>query len=101
MPLFVLSEVDFFNCLILGFPVTADLLRKEARIYNEKHNIRNGWIPKTKWYYGFLHRHPDISLRTPQYISHKKQCVKESDIREWYAKVSREKYASFQVAMVL
>lgn len=38
-------------------------------------------------YYGFLKRHHDVSLRTPEYISSKKRSVTENDVREWYEKV--------------
>lgn len=50
----------------------------------------NGWQPGDKWYHGFLSRNPDLSLRTPQYISSKKRSTTESEVREWYKKVNKK-----------
>lgn len=76
-----------FEAARTGFPVTPQLLKHEALKYNDENEIVDGWQPGDKWYYGFLHRNPDISLRTPQYISAKKRAMTEPEIREWYQKV--------------
>lgn len=64
------------------------MLKSEAHYYNEKHGLFDSWEPGDKWYYGFSHRHPDISLRTPQYISMKKLQTTEPELRQWYEKVN-------------
>ncbi|XP_055303246.1 uncharacterized protein LOC129568930 [Sitodiplosis mosellana] len=71
-----------------GFPITPQLLKNEAHKYNEEYGSVDGWQPGDKWYYGFLHRNPDISLRTPQHISVNKNPTTETEVREWYQKIN-------------
>lgn len=71
----------------VGFPITAAILIAEASKYNEEREIVDGWVPGKKWYYGFLKRHNDISLRTPQYLPVKKTSTTEEQLRNWYSNV--------------
>lgn len=70
----------------LGFPITPAKLIAEARSYNTKHGINDGWQPGYKWYKGFIRRQ-SISLRTPQSLSREKRNIKEPDIRLWFDEV--------------
>lgn len=75
------------NYISIGFPITPSLLMAEAKKFNDNYNISNGWIPVSKWYYGFLERHKDLSLRTPQYMPARKCTTTEAQLREWFSKV--------------
>lgn len=74
-----------FN-IFKGFPITPAILIAEANSYNEHHGIVDGWTPGPKWYYGFIKRNNEISLRTPQYMPAKKRKITEEQLREWFSK---------------
>lgn len=84
-----LIHIVEYLCL-LGFPITQDVLRLEAKKFNTANAVVDGWSPGKKWYYGFLKRHSDVSIRTPQYISAKKRDITASNIRAWYTSVSQK-----------
>lgn len=72
----------------IGFPVSRAKLVNEASKYNEEKHVVDGWIPGFKWYTGFMNRHADLSLRSPQTISRRKTEITEAVLRKWFVSVS-------------
>lgn len=68
--------------------MTASKLILEAKKYNIENGVVDGWIPGYKWYKGYLNRHPQVSLRTPQSISRQKRGINETQLRKWFKDVS-------------
>jgi hypothetical protein len=74
-----------------GFPVTkTDLLISVHQIskdMNMTHLFPNG-RPGNKWLSLFLKRHPEVSDRTVEKLSHVRASVSEDMIRNWHAEVT-------------
>lgn len=75
-----------------GFPVTQEQLlnsvkwlvldlKKETPFTKDK--------PGRHWYEGFYHRHPELSIRKPQYFSYSRAAVTEEGLRSWFAEVKK------------
>lgn len=77
----------------LGFPVTKIQLLDSVEILIKKLHRPNAFTngrPGRHWYEAFLRRHPEVTLRTSQNLTHSRSSVSEADIRNWFSTV--EKY---------
>ncbi|XP_055707130.1 uncharacterized protein LOC129804093 isoform X1 [Phlebotomus papatasi] len=78
-----------------GQTVTKDHLLESVEMLckaTKKSTGHNSYRPGRKWYTSFLHRHPRISERISQNLSHTKDTVTKEDIIQWHTKV--EEYLS-------
>lgn len=74
-----------------GFPVTKfDLLISVQQIAKDMNltNLFPNGKPGNKWLALFLKRHPDVSERTVEKLSHVRAIVDEKQIRSWFDEVS-------------
>lgn len=71
-----------------GFPISKDIfLSSASKLAKElKKNFKNN-MPGRKWYEGFLRRHPELSLRTPQNLTMSRASVKKIQIRRRFIEV--------------
>jgi len=53
---------------------------------NEDLPFKTG-LPSNTWYYRFLDRHPEISLRSPIILSADRAAVQEVAVRDWFSKL--------------
>lgn len=76
------------NLAKCGFPQKpTDLLNTVQKIIleeNRKTPFKDG-LPGKTWYYGFLKRHPELSLRTPEGLSKGRAIVTEESVRKWFS----------------
>lgn len=76
---------------VRGFPITKfDLLISVQQIVKQmklEHLFPNG-KPGYKWLQLFLKRHPDVSNRTVEKLSHVRANVSEEFIRNWFKEVT-------------
>uniref|UniRef100_A0A1B0CYG9 Uncharacterized protein n=1 Tax=Phlebotomus papatasi TaxID=29031 RepID=A0A1B0CYG9_PHLPP len=72
-----------------GQPVTKDHLLESVEMLCRATNKPTGhdsYRPGRKWYRSFLRRHPRISVRISQNLSHTRATVTKEDIMQWYTK---------------
>ena len=83
-----------FDLARKGFPRKKDDLRSAVGEYMKKFSGRKNpfvdGIPGRKWYTGFLNRHPEISVRTSEFVSKASAVVSEKDIRGWFRAIKEE-----------
>lgn len=76
--------LDMARC---GFPIfKKDLLESVSKIVRDsgiKNPFKDG-MPGDTWYYAFLRRHPDVSVREPEGINNARAAVTETRIRCWF-----------------
>ncbi|XP_062541699.1 uncharacterized protein LOC134209705 [Armigeres subalbatus] len=73
-----------------GFPITRKGLASKVAAYLRKHprdNLSRNYVPGRKWLEGFMRRHPQLTLRTPEGITSASAKVSEQDIRKWFKTV--------------
>ena len=71
----------------MGIPVTKYDLLSAVETYVTSSNKNTPFIanrPGRHWYEGFKRRHPEITIRTPQHLSHKKAEVTREDLQDWF-----------------
>lgn len=76
-----------FDRAKMGLPVTKDDLIDAVGTYVSSTNKPNPFIanrPGRHWYEGFKRRHPDLTIRTPQHLSHKRADVTQEDLQDWF-----------------
>lgn len=85
------EEQTLVNWLInlakCGFPQKpTDLLNTVQKIIRDdkRKNPFKDELPGKSWYYGFLKRHPELSLRTPEGLSKGRAIVTEESVRKWF-----------------
>lgn len=70
-----------------GFPTTKCQLLASVGHYleltNEPNNFKNN-VPSSKWYYGFLKRHPELTSRSAQNLTPSP----ENKIRRWHKEIA-------------
>lgn len=75
-----------------GFPVTKFLLVTSVASLIEKlkrpNPFKNG-VPGRSWYEGFRRRHPEISSRIDQNLTHSRASVTEGELRNWFDEIRR------------
>ena len=80
-------EQWIFDRAKMGIPVTKDDLLSAVETYVTSSNKNTPFIanrPGRHWYEGFKRRHPDITIRTPQHLSHKRAEVTREDLQDWF-----------------
>lgn len=76
-----------FDRAKMGLPVSKDDLIDAVETYLSSTNKPNPFIanrPGRHWYEGFKRRHPDLTIRTPQHLSHKRADVTQEDLQDWF-----------------
>lgn len=74
----------------IGHPVTKDILLDSVKNYLDNLKLSTPFTnnrPSRHWYEGFLRRHPDITLRTAQYLTRNRAEVTEDVLREWFREI--------------
>lgn len=73
-----------------GFPIyKKDLLESVSKIIRDtglKNPFKDG-MPGDTWYYGFLRRHPEVSVREPEGINNARAAITETRIRSWFTEL--------------
>lgn len=81
--------VDLAKC---GFPQKpSDLLNMVQKILREdkRKTPFKDCLPGKTWYYAFLKRHPELSLRTPEGLSKGRAIVTEESVRKWFRELKQ------------
>lgn len=64
-----------------GFPISKDsFLASVSKLAQELNKTFKNSIPGRKWYEGFLRRHSEISLRTPQNLTMSRSSVTKTNM---------------------
>ena len=73
-----------------GFPLTKNMLLDSVALLIKqlkRENPFNGGRPGRHWFEGFLKRHPELSIRTPQNLNQRRANLTEEQLRGWYHEV--------------
>lgn len=71
-----------------GFPISKEIfLSSASKLAKELNKAFKNNIPGRKWYEGFLRRHPEITLRTPQNLTMSRSSVTQIQIKRWFNEV--------------
>ncbi|KAL9702723.1 hypothetical protein quinque_006241 [Culex quinquefasciatus] len=71
-----------------GFPVTQEMLMgtvQQILIAQPRKNPFKNNCPGKKWFKLFRQRHPEIAIRTPEFITNASSKVSPEDIKGWYS----------------
>lgn len=74
-----------------GYPVTRNQLSDSVALLAKNLGINNKFVngrPGRRWIELFLKRHPNISSRISQNITHSRSKINENQIRNWFGRVS-------------
>ncbi|KAG5887950.1 hypothetical protein JTB14_037343 [Gonioctena quinquepunctata] len=74
----------------VGFPVTKTQLLDSVEMLVKKLKRTNRFTngrPGRHWYEAFLRRHPEVSLRTSQNLTHSRASISEQKIRQWFSDI--------------
>ena len=80
-------EQWIFDRAKMGITVTRDDLLSAVETYVTSSNKNTPFIanrPGRHWYEGFKRRHPELTIRTPQHLSHKRAEVTREDLQDWF-----------------
>ncbi|XP_074109746.1 uncharacterized protein LOC141534337 [Cotesia typhae] len=70
-----------------GLPVTKTELLDSIQQYVKMSKKETPFIdsrPSRHWYEGFRKRHPQISIRKPQHLTHSRAAVTGDDLKDWF-----------------
>ncbi|XP_039447320.1 uncharacterized protein LOC120426592 [Culex pipiens pallens] len=77
-----------FDMQCRGFPVTQEMLMgtvQQILIAQPRKNPFKNNCPGKKWFKLFRQRHPEIAIRTPEFITNASSKVSPEDIKGWYS----------------
>lgn len=73
-----------------GFPITSSKLRQSVQLYlnlRKRETMFKENLPGRKWCTGFMKRHPNLTSKVPQHLSHSRSQVTEENLRMWHREI--------------
>nr|XP_029727479.1 uncharacterized protein LOC115265664 [Aedes albopictus] len=90
------EEQDIVSWLLTmerrGFPATYFALKYKISAFLAAHPRKTPFkdnVPGSGWFRGFLKRHPQLTIRTPEPVTSASAKVSEKNIREWFHTVKQ------------